>query len=203
MIVVSSATVTVLNVAQLVMLLPLSPLIIGAFIVTLSDRISKKTNNEIFSLPIIFGLTILLLVSNFMVIDSYKSDLERTGGVGLFSIIFYDIADYLKENNMNQVVTLDWGSWNSIYISSNHEILPTVAILYDRSSFQVDKYRQTVEGSLMDPDTVYLKYIKDKPIQGSWDLFVEVLEKHDKKPVLIKTFYSWNEKDLFYLYKAE
>jgi len=203
MIVVSSATVTVLNVAQLVILLPLAPLIIGAFIVTLSDRISKKANNEIFSLPIIFGLTIFLLVSNFMVIDSYKSDLERTGGVGLYSIILYDIADYLKENNMNQIVTLDWGSVYSIYISSNYEIFPSAAILYDRSNFQVNNYRQTVERSLMNPDTVYLKYIKDVPIQGSWDLFVEVLEKHDKKPVLIKTFYSWDEKDLFYLYKAE
>lgn len=203
MIVISSGTVTLLNVAQLVILLPLAPLIMGAFIVTLSDRISKKTNNEIFSLPIIFGLTIFLLVSNFMVIDSYKSDLERTGGVGLFSTIYYDIADYLKENNMNQLVALDWGIGNSIYVSSNYELRPAVAILYNTSNFQVDKYKQTVEESLMDPDTVYIKHPKDVPIQGSWDLFVEVLEKHDKKPVLIKTFYSWNEKDLFYLYKAE
>jgi len=203
MLFLSIFTVTILNTAQLVILLPIPAIIISIFIVSFSENIHKFTNKKISSFPIILGLTLFLIVGNFLVIDQYKKDLEKTGGIGTYSSVIIEVTHFLQTNNYTSVLTLDWGSRAPILLVSEKELIPGGAILYDHGDFQVNKYKNTIKESLNDPTRVYLKNVKDIPVDGSNLYFKEVLEEQNKKLVLIKTFKEWDGKDLYYLYKAE
>lgn len=201
MLTISSFSVTNINSSQLVILLPLPPIIIGIFIVALAKRL-ESTKKRIFSLPMILGITAFLIAGNLIIIDQYKSDLERTGGVGLFSNTIIEMTHFLEEKNYTKILALDWGPALSIHVSSGTELNPKAAILNNHDSWQVSYYKRVVTEALKDPDTVYIKYYRDIPADGSWQYFSEVLNEHNKKLILIKTFQEWDGTDSYYLYKA-
>jgi len=197
-------TPTVLNTAQLIILLPFLSIIIAVFIFMFGKSIEKYSKIKNLHLPILVIFSILVITSNILVVNEYKNDMVKTGGIGLFSNKIVDLTDFLLTNNYTKITTLDWGFDAPLYVLSGGNITITTNILYNQEDFQVNRYKNILERSFEFPEVIYVKNVRDAPISGSSDLFPDTLKEHGKTPILIKTFYSWDEKTpLYFVYRVQ
>lgn len=198
---ISTVTISTRNFWQLLILFPLVSVIMSAFTVHLFEILKKKETNKYISCTFIVSIIILLISSNLIVIGQYKNDLNKTDGTGFFSIQFNNLTDYLLKNNFTNVVALDWGFTRDVYYLSDAKIIPIEDVVYPGENF--DLFKTNLQTYIKNPNTIYLKYYEDTPVNGSSISLQEIVKQDNKKLVLLKTFKDWDGSNLIYVYKIE
>lgn len=197
--VISTVTISDRNFWQIILLFPHIQIIMALFIILVSKQISRVLGRNITLNLLIVIISAFLIAGNIITISSYEQDLKVTGGVDQFSSKIYSLVDYLKENKFNNIVVLDWGFTRQIYFLSDGKIIPKENVVYPGENFDV--FVKNLEDSIKNPDTIYVKYYKDAPVNGTSDELKKVLSKYDKKIIPLKTFKDWDGSNLYYVFK--
>jgi len=201
MLVSSIFTVSNRNFWQILIVLPITQIIIAIFIFEITDHLKKLNLHKSITPLFITSILSILFISNFIIINDYMLDLERTGGTDYFSPQIYDLMSYLNEINYNKIVFLDWGLQNQIFVQTNGKLKSESNLVYAGQNF--DSFILNLETDFKDPNIIYLKYRTDSPVNGSSAHFFQTIKKTHKTAILLKTFKDWEGKDLYYVYRVE
>jgi len=199
-------TVTSRNVSSLIILLPITAIIMGVFLVNITEKIRNLKKGQIISPLLFFGILTFLMIGNIAVINDYKAQAEKTGGQFHSSVIFIEAARFLLDQNYSKVTTLDYTLEGSIYVSIGGKIdINHLTMTDNTNQFQLKRYTSGFRETLNEPDMVYLKYNDNyyrEERWKHWDILNEILEEENKKFTTIKTFVDWNGQNHTTIYKA-
>jgi len=204
--VLSIFTLTTRNVTSLFFVIPIIATIMAVFLVTSTEKIKKLKNGKAISPIIFFSILVFLIIGNIVVINDYKAEAEKTGGIPAWSTHFQEAGKFLLEQNYSKATMLDIELEASIYVSTEGKV--DIRHLNVRGDNKIEKYvsqfKTEFSEALKDPEMVFLKFNDDyTPKQKKkLDIINQVLDKENKKFIIIKSFQDWRGNNHTTIYKA-
>jgi len=201
---VSIFSITSMSSNSLVILLPISAIIMGVFLVSITEKMRNLKKGRKLSAVFFFSILAFLLIGNIIVINDYKDNAEKTGGTNLNSILFSEAGRYLLEQNYSKATTLDASLSGTIFIYSEGKVnINHLRMADNTDARQVKNYKDNFKKSLNDPEMVFLKYNDEffkQEKRKTLNIINEVLDEENKQFILIKTFDD--SKNLFLFTKS-
>lgn len=175
------------NPMHLLVLIPLPYLII----IEVLNRIPSK--------KLLLLIIVVLLSSDIYVDILYYQKLNETHGVGVFSSRIYELSDYLvlKTKEGKTIVYLDWAFRNSVAAISEGEVKSIDSFGY--SKVLPEEYKNRWRKLIKNPDNLYVFHGPKKTIfKGRFEAFSEVVAEQNKKLIMEKEFYEYDNKTPLY-----
>ena len=131
----------------------------------------------------------MLIYDDLRVDRAYHRDLARIGGIGDHTSASYTLISYLQEQDMRNVVAMDWGIKDVVHFLSEGQINPPQLSSYEDIDREDGAFALRVHEYLHDPDTVYIFH--DGPVfKNRREAFEHIAEQEGRSPVEIKVVHD-------------
>jgi len=199
----SCFTIGGLSPYHLLILLPLPQIVISLFIYDVVRLLrgvnsSGRVRRGLAIVPL--AVTLAIVVFDLGVVKSYHVAMNETGGVGMFSDAIYDLADYLKDNDITTPLAVDWGFRKNIQLLTKGAVNPVEIFQY--SSEPDEEFSREVFKRLSDPNNLYLFHSDQFAAFRRYEAFETVVRQANKAIQLERTFYQRDGTPVYYVYRV-
>jgi hypothetical protein len=127
----------------------------------------------------------MLIYDDLKVDTAYHHDLKRIGGIGDHTSASYALVQYLEQQEIDDVVAMDWGIQDVIQFLSEGEINAPQLSSYEDVHQEDGAFALRVREHLDHPDTVYVFHV-GPVFKNRWEAFQHLAEQEGRTPVEIK-----------------
>ena len=168
-------------------MLPLPQLIIACAAVWLADwlvsffRLHRPALGAVLSAGLAGLLVALPFSRDLWVNEQHHATLARTGGTGRFSDAIYKLADWLKNNRIEQPIALDWGIEKNVRVLTADRVRPVEIFGYSAEAGEA--FRQRVHVALANPEQHYIVLWERFAVYNRRAEFIEIAEQMGRQVV--------------------
>ncbi len=182
------------------------PHIIMAFFIDKMIGGSENRHSRRFLIPTAYSAIGLVLISYSCVSYQYLRAFEQDRTSMMWSEGIYDLIEYVKENNNQTYVSLDWGMHNQLLAFTKGRVpLKEMVWTFNDPGWKGDtsKENQLIDEYICRPDHVFLFHEDNvSHYPEAKKNFFDLLSKNNLRPILIAKL-GRGEKKYYELYKVD
>jgi hypothetical protein len=172
-----------------ILLWPWPQAVIGVSFAGISRRMGR------FGVPAMAAVVALTAASGLLVTNEYYAKIVRNGGVPVWSVAIFPLAEELPHTGAAYVFCTDWGIFDSITLLDRNR--PPV-----RNGIGAEKDPADLKWALSDPSSVFVGHAKDaEAFVGVNEKLVEAAEKLGYRQEVVKTIADGYGRNIFTVYR--
>ena len=189
-------TISHLGTGHLFILFPFPQIVMALFLCWLSYLFSKK---KIILYPI-YCVFLASILFNVRLNVNYHLDMRKTGCFETWTTAVYDLADYLRENKISNLLTFHWGMQHNVAFLTDCDVMPVPMLGSQEECLSV--YNRF----LVNNDIFYIARgpfdLSPKEREELFSRLGKIAKGYNKELVLNKIFYNRSGVPVYYLYKV-